>query len=79
MGHSFDNLDRTRSGAAVRSDLVQEPRVVREGHGWREELIGALPEMFYEVYRLVLPAAVGRHTYTPPGAGSVHVVKAVVR
>jgi mannose-6-phosphate isomerase class I len=122
MGHSFDNLDRDRSGAAVGRDLVQRPRVVREGDGWREELIGALPEMFYEVYRLVLeseatddtdgrfhlvnvvggdgvvietaaghrhrlayaetlvlPAAIGRHTYTPLGAGTVRVVKAVVR
>ncbi len=37
-------------------DLVQEPRTLREGTGWREEVIGALTEMFYEVRRFVLDA-----------------------
>jgi hypothetical protein len=51
--HAFQNLDTERTGAAVRSELVQSPRVLREGDGWREELLGSLPEMFFEVRRLV--------------------------
>ena len=52
--HAFRNLDRNRSGQAVADDLIQLPRTVRSGEGWHEELLGALPEMFYEVRRLVL-------------------------
>jgi len=52
--HAFANLNRDRRGAAVRAELVQAPRVVEEGDGWRDELIGALPEMFFEVHRLVV-------------------------
>lgn len=53
-GHAFANLDSVRRGTAVAEDLVQQPRTVREGAGWREEVLGALPEMFYVVHRLVL-------------------------
>jgi len=35
---------------------VQKPRTLREGTGWREEVIGDLAEMFYEVRRFVLDA-----------------------
>jgi hypothetical protein len=52
--HAFANLDRERTGEAVRTELVCDPVVVREGAGWREEVLCALPEMFYEVRRLVL-------------------------
>lgn len=52
--HAFANLDTTRQGEAVSRDLIQQPRVLREGSDWREELLGALPEMFYEVRRVVL-------------------------
>lgn len=55
--HAFRNLDRTRSGAAVADRLVQSPRPVTQADGWREELIGALPEMFFEVHRIVIDAA----------------------
>jgi mannose-6-phosphate isomerase class I len=54
--HGFANLETGRRGAAVARDLVQEPRTLREGTGWREEVIGALAEMFYEVRRFVLDA-----------------------
>ncbi|MBR7835160.1 hypothetical protein KDL01_17940 [Actinospica durhamensis] len=51
---AFENLDPARSGQAVSRDLVQSPRVVRSGEGWREDVIGQLPEMFFEVRRLEL-------------------------
>ncbi|RPK36118.1 class I mannose-6-phosphate isomerase [Streptomyces sp. ADI93-02] len=52
--HAFANLDSGRRGREVVEDLVQQPRILREGVGWREEVIGALPEMFYVVHRFVL-------------------------
>ncbi|MEW1773634.1 hypothetical protein [Streptomyces sp. NPDC086777] len=52
--HGFANLDTTRRGEDVTKDLVQQPRTLRAGEGWREEVIGALPEMFYAVHRLVV-------------------------
>ncbi|MFE1028985.1 class I mannose-6-phosphate isomerase [Streptomyces sp. NPDC058818] len=52
--HGFANLDTARRGDDVTKDLVQQPRTVRAGEGWREEVIGALPEMFYAVHRLVV-------------------------
>jgi mannose-6-phosphate isomerase class I len=52
--HGFANLDTARRGEDVTKDLVQQPRTLRSGVGWREEVIGALPEMFYAVHRLVV-------------------------
>ncbi|MFJ2890158.1 class I mannose-6-phosphate isomerase [Streptomyces sp. NPDC087305] len=54
--HGFANLETGRRGEAVARDLIQEPHTLREGTGWREEVIGALAEMFYEVRRFVLDA-----------------------
>ncbi|MFI7349392.1 class I mannose-6-phosphate isomerase [Streptomyces sp. NPDC049936] len=52
--HGFANLDTERRGGDVTKDLVQQPRTLRAGEGWREEVVGALPEMFYAVHRLVM-------------------------
>jgi len=52
--HAFANLDVNRRGPNVVRDLVQRPRTLRGGDGWSEELLGRLPEMFYEVRRVVL-------------------------
>jgi mannose-6-phosphate isomerase class I len=52
--HGFANLDTTRRGEDVTKDLLQQPRTLRAGEGWREEVLGALPEMFYAVHRLVV-------------------------
>ncbi|MFD9903692.1 class I mannose-6-phosphate isomerase [Streptomyces sp. NPDC059063] len=54
--HGLANLETGRRGDAVARDLIQEPRTLRGGAGWREERIGALDEMFYEVRRYVLDA-----------------------
>jgi hypothetical protein len=60
LGHAFDNLAPDRTGEAVRRDLVQSPRPLRKGDGWSEELLGALPEMFFGVRR-GRPSRRGRH------------------
>ncbi|MFE0821616.1 class I mannose-6-phosphate isomerase [Streptomyces sp. NPDC058794] len=57
--HGFANLDTTRRGDDVTKDLVQRPRTLRAGEGWREEVLGALPEMFYAVHRLVVERGAG--------------------
>jgi mannose-6-phosphate isomerase class I len=58
VGHAFANLDATRSGDAVARDLIQQPRTVRSGAGWREDVIGRLPDMFFEVRRVELATGV---------------------
>ncbi|MFG2518058.1 class I mannose-6-phosphate isomerase [Streptomyces sp. NPDC048527] len=72
--HGFANLETGRRGAEVARDLVQQPRTVREGTGWREEVIGALDEMFYEVRRYVLDAGAEADDDT---AGRFHILNVV--
>ena len=43
-----------RSGDAVVRDLIERPDTVRSGGGWREDVIGRLPQMFFEVRRVEL-------------------------
>jgi mannose-6-phosphate isomerase class I len=72
--HAFANLDRRRSGPAVARDLVQRPRVVRQGDGWTEQLLGRRPEMFFDVRRLTLePAAL----VTDDASEGFHVLNVV--
>jgi len=52
--HAFRNLNRNRRGCAIGHDLVQHPRITLHGDGWHEELLGTLPEMFFEVRRLAI-------------------------
>ncbi|MEV6168976.1 hypothetical protein AB0L99_12210 [Streptomyces sp. NPDC051954] len=52
--HAFRNLDPARSGAAVARELVQRPRQLHAGDGWHEEVIGALPAMFFQVHRIAV-------------------------
>ncbi|MEY9871705.1 mannose-6-phosphate isomerase class I [Streptacidiphilus sp. MAP12-33] len=54
VGHAFENLNRARVGEAVSRDLVQQPQELRAGEGWREDVIGRLREMFFEVRRFEL-------------------------
>jgi mannose-6-phosphate isomerase class I len=74
VAHAFRNLDVERTGTAVRSDLIQEPRTLRAGDGWREELLGSLPEMFFEVRRLLLSSGRALDEDT---AGRFHVLNVV--
>jgi len=59
VDHAFRNLGLERTGAAVHDDLIQRPRTVAEGTGWHEDVIGALPEMFFEVRRIRLEPDAG--------------------
>ncbi|MFE0106665.1 class I mannose-6-phosphate isomerase [Streptomyces sp. NPDC059009] len=72
--HGLANLRTDRRGETVARDLVQEPRTLREGAGWREELLGALDEMFYEVRRYALDAGAVAEDDT---AGRFHVLNVV--
>ncbi|GGO49154.1 class I mannose-6-phosphate isomerase [Streptomyces lasiicapitis] len=72
--HGLANLDTHRRGDAVTRDLVQEPRLLRSGDGWHEDVIGALDEMFYEVRRYALDAGAVAHDDT---AGRFHVLNVV--
>ncbi|WAL93398.1 class I mannose-6-phosphate isomerase [Streptomyces sp. Je 1-369] len=73
-GHGLANLETGRRGDAVAQELVQEPRTLREGPGRREELLGSLDEMFYEVRRHALD--VGAET-DDDTAGRFHVLNVV--
>ncbi len=64
VGHAFDNLDTSRTGGPLRDALIQKPRTVTTGAGWHEDLIGALPEMFFQVHRIELTAGATAHQDT---------------
>ncbi|QPP10212.1 hypothetical protein G4Z16_31550 [Streptomyces bathyalis] len=72
--HGLANLDTRRRGDDVAHDLVPRPRTLRGGDGWREEVLGALPEMFYEVRRLVLDGSTAAEDDTE---GRFHVLNVV--
>lgn len=71
---AFANLGSTRTGAAVREQLVKAPDELLQGSGWHEELLSRLPEVFFEVRRVVLDSAV-RAFFDP--TGSFHVLNVV--
>jgi mannose-6-phosphate isomerase class I len=72
--HAFRNLDLDRRGGAVQRDLVPRPRVLRHGQGWKEVVLGELPEMFFEVRRLELRPGTAAQEAT---ATSFHVLNVV--
>ncbi|MFJ9623284.1 class I mannose-6-phosphate isomerase [Streptomyces sp. NPDC101181] len=72
--HGFANLDTGRDGEDVLRDLIQAPRTLREGEGWREEVVGRLDEMFYEVRRTVLDPAVGGEPAPDDTGGRFHLL-----
>jgi hypothetical protein len=74
VGHAFANLNRDRRGGDVARELVQEPRIVNSGGGWREEVLGSLPEVFYEVRRLVFEPG---STLEADSADRFHVLNVV--
>jgi mannose-6-phosphate isomerase class I len=72
LAHAFANLDKRRAGAAVRRELVPEPRTVRRGTGWSELELGRLPELFFAVHRVDFEDAAADDTL-----GRFHVLNLV--
>jgi len=54
IDHAFANLVEDRRGGAV-DELVAEPRVVRSGTNWHEELLVSRSDVFFEVILLTIP------------------------
>lgn len=71
LGHAFRNLGTARTGRSVREDLVPAPAPLRKGPGWTEEMLGALPEMFFEVRRTTIEGDQPAHDDTD---GRFHVL-----
>lgn len=74
VDHAFANLARNRMGPAVADELIQPPRVIRGGDGWREEVLSALPDVFFEVRRIVMESDEAIHDDTD---GRFHVLNVV--
>ena len=72
LDHAFSNLDLSRSGNAVRRELLPEARPIRQGAGWTELELGRLPDLFYAVHRLDFDEAIEDDT-----AGRFHVLNLV--
>lgn len=71
--HAFAVLRTERRTRWVESNLKQPPRVVREGKGWAEVLLGARADMFYKVHRLEFEREIKDDT-----AGEFHLLVPVV-
>ncbi|MGI8574612.1 MAG: class I mannose-6-phosphate isomerase [Egibacteraceae bacterium] len=69
--HALANVGASRRGGAV-EELIPQPKVLRHGDGWAEELLGALPELFFEVRRLVFAVEIADAT-----GGHYHVLNLV--
>ena len=72
--HAFANLDTRRSGAAIGAQLIQQPRLLRGGSGWCEELLGSAAEMFYEVRRISID---GEQRVDDQTAGRFNIITVV--
>jgi len=74
VDHAFANLDTARAGAEVGKQLIQRPRPTVAGVDWTEEVIGELPEMFFQVNRLQLQPGAQAQQSTD---GRFHVLNVV--
>jgi mannose-6-phosphate isomerase class I len=52
VDRAWENLRFERRGEWVRENLIPEPRTLRSGPGWREEVLSDRPEFFYDIHRL---------------------------
>jgi mannose-6-phosphate isomerase class I len=84
--HAFANVDQRRRGAAI-SELMPEPRVIRDCGGFTELELGRHPDLFFAVHRLdfsesaaddtdgrfhVLNLVAGEEVELASGSGDVH-------
>ncbi len=74
VNHAFANLQHDHVGRAVTEDLIRPARTLRAGDCWREEALSSLPEVFYEVRRLVLESGAQVPDDT---AGRFHILNVV--
>ena len=75
IDHAFHNLDGERRGAAVGAQLVPKPQLLDSGPGWREFVLGSLPQMFFDVRRLELDASAAVTSRTGGGFHILNVVE----
>ena len=58
LERAWENLRLERRAGWVRDNLVAQPRLLREGDGWQEEVLSDRPEFFYDIHRLTVETGV---------------------
>ena len=58
LERAWENLRLERRADWVRDNLVAQPRLLREGEGWQEEVLSDRPEFFYDIHRLTVETGV---------------------
>ena len=69
---ALENLDFTRQGARVGSELISRPRTLEAGDGWRVVGLPTHPDHFYDIHRLEFDRELEVET-----AGACHVLSLV--
>lgn len=63
--HSFNVLKTYRREKLVLENLKQKPKVVKEGRGWTEYLIGERKDMYFKTCRLEFEKEIEENTNGP--------------
>ena len=70
---AWDNIDFSRQTRWVRQNLIPSPRIIQQGDGWTEYLIGEHPLMFFAIHR----AEFSDHFESDTGKDRFHVLNLV--
>jgi mannose-6-phosphate isomerase class I len=70
---AWDNIDFTRRTRWIRHNLIPSPRIIRQGEGWTEYLIGEHPLLFFSIHR----AEFGNDYESDTGKERFHVLNLV--
>ncbi len=70
---AWDNIDFSRQTHWVRQNLLPSPRIIQQGEGWTEYLIGEHPLMFFAIHR----AEFGDYFESDTGKERFHVLNLV--
>ncbi len=73
LERAWDNIDFSRQTRWVRQNLIPTPRIIQQGEGWTEYLIGEHPLMFFAIHR----AEFGDHFESDTGQERFHVLNLV--